>query len=194
MGKRSSFKRRKHDAYYTPYEAVLPLLPHLGDVKGYIEPCAGNGTLINHLERHGITCLHARDIAPRKSCVPVKIYRRSAFSIKETYGATHVITNPVWSRPPLHKMIEHFRHIAPTWLLFDADWGYTLQKSVARQYECKTVLELMRYCHKTVAVGRVSWMGNGKKGKDNCAWYLFKKEASPHGVPLFYPKAPEVAV
>lgn len=28
-------------------------------------------------------------------------------------------------------------------------------------------------CEKIVSVGRVSWEGNGIKGKDNCAWYLF---------------------
>lgn len=152
MGKRSNFARRPQDNYPTPYEAVLPLIPHLSAAKSYAEPCCGDGRLVAHLARHGMsysfmgdinTGLDARDFVAGSAC-------------------DQVITNPPWSRPILHELILHFSKQCPTWLLFDADWMHTKQST---QY--------MEHCHKIVSVGRVSWMENGQTGKDNCCWYLF---------------------
>ena len=82
-------------------------------------------------------------------------------------GASLIITNPPWTRQILHPMIDHFRSMRPTWLLFDADWMHT-----------KQAIPFLTYCHKIVSVGRVSWMQNGTSGFDNCAWYLFDREPS----------------
>lgn len=63
-------------------------------------------------------------------------------------------------------MIECFRNLLPTWLLFDADWAHTKQAS-----------EYLKYCSKIVSIGRVKWIPDSKMtGKDNCAWYLFNKD------------------
>jgi hypothetical protein len=76
---------------------------------------------------------------------------------------TMIVTNPPWSRDILHPMIERFSSLAPTWLLFDADWAYTKQ---ARPYQ--SILK------KIVVAGRVKWFPDSKMtGKDNCAWYFF---------------------
>ena len=56
MGKRSAFERRAGDAYPTPIEAVLPLIPHLRGVRNFAEPCAGDGALVRHLESFGLCC------------------------------------------------------------------------------------------------------------------------------------------
>ena len=62
-------------------------------------------------------------------------------------------------------MIDHFRKIRPTWLLFDADWIHTKQSV---QY-----LPLLK---KIVSIGRVQWIPDSNStGKDNCCWYLFSK-------------------
>ena len=63
-------------------------------------------------------------------------------------------------------MIEHLSKQKPTWLLFDADWMHTKQS-----------IPYLRYLHKLVSVGRIKWFGN-MTGKDNCAWYLFDREAN----------------
>ena len=63
MGKRSSFIRKERDFYPTPYEAVIPLLPYL-DRDAFCEPCAGDGLLIDHLEKHELSCKEAWDIEP----------------------------------------------------------------------------------------------------------------------------------
>ena len=49
MGRRSFFPRIPQDAYSTPAEAVVPLLPHLEPGSRFFEPCAGEGRLIEHL-------------------------------------------------------------------------------------------------------------------------------------------------
>lgn len=160
MGKRSNFERRERDFYPTPYEAVSPLIPFLPENSKFLEPCAGNGALYKHLEKNGHNCVWASDIEPQADLV----FKLDAFEIGYGEGFDFFITNPPWDRKILHPMIDHFRSLRPTWLLFDADWMHTKQAS---QY--------LEYCSKIVSVGRVKWIPDSKMtGKDNCAWYLFE--------------------
>lgn len=156
MGKRSSFVRRPQDAYDTPYKAVLPLLPHL-EPCGFVEPCAGNGLLIGHLERHGFQCVSAFDTHPRDG----RVHLGDATRLNRTEHT--FITNPPWTREIMHPIIQNLSARAPTWLLFDFPWSATAQ---ARPY--------LHYCHKIVVVGRLKWIENSPHmGKDDAAWYLF---------------------
>lgn len=166
MGKRSDFTRRKHDAYDTPREAVRPLLRHLPPTFTYWEPCAGAGDLIEALT--GGNCVAASDIEPRPAKGFEWIATHDAMKVPFAPPETdYIITNPPWSRPLLHPMIDHFRKMRPTWLLFDADWAHTKQ---AAPY--------LKYCHKIVSVGRVKWIADSPHtGKDNAAWYLFDEAA-----------------
>ena len=65
MGKRSSFERIERDFYPTPVAAVLPLLTWLPQAPfTFAEPCAGAGSLIQHLEvMSSGRCIFAGDIA-----------------------------------------------------------------------------------------------------------------------------------
>lgn len=164
MGKRSNFERKELEKYYTPYEAVVPLLPFLPLNTKFIEPCAGDGRLINHLEQHGHDCVYACDIAPENTEIE---QRDVLFFDGNLPSCDMVITNPPWDRVPLHAMIDKFTAHADTWLLFDADWMHTIQ---AKPYK--------NLCDTIVSIGRVSWEGNGVSGMDNCCWYLFSKTAS----------------
>jgi hypothetical protein len=160
MGKRSNFERRPMDYYPTPYEAVVPLLSWLPRDATFCEPCAGQGHLIRHLERHGHQCVTAFDADPN---TPYPVLNSWNFNKDHLGGANMIITNPPWDRSILHDLIMRFSKLAPTWLLFDADWAFTKQ---SRPY--------MAYCQMIVAVGRVKWIeGSKNTGKDNCAWYLF---------------------
>jgi len=166
MGKRSDFERNPRDFYPTPYKAVLPLLPHLPKNARFAEPCCGDMALVNHLERHGHNCYWASDI---EKVAPETPRTADALTLTNPLSwSDYVITNPPWRRDILHSMIEHFRKLSPTWLLFDADWMHTKQ---AAPY--------LPYCQKIVSVGRVSWMDNGVSGKDNCCWYLFREISAP---------------
>jgi hypothetical protein len=159
MGKRSDFPRRVHDAYFTPLKPVLKLLPHLPHRPfTFVEPCAGDGRLVRHLEEHSNGhCIDAFDIAP----LDPRVIQRDAMDIEDMPG-DFFITNPPWTRQILHPLIEHLSSMKPTWMLFDADWAHTRQAQ-----------PFLPYCQKIVAVGRVSWMENSKAGVDNSAWYLF---------------------
>jgi hypothetical protein len=155
MGKRSDFHRRPRDAYPTPYAAIGSLLGFLKPAARYVEPCAGEGDLIRHLEKHGHFCSERYDISTGSDA-------RTAQYGGE-FGPSMIITNPPWDRKQLHPIIENCRKQAPTWLLIDSDWKHTLQ-----------AIPYMAYCHRIVSIGRVKWIPDSPfTGKDNCAWYLF---------------------
>jgi hypothetical protein len=163
MGKRSNFERKERDFYPTPLEAVLPLLPHLAPGTAFIEPCAGDGALIRHLEAHGHVCTAAFDIEP----MGPGIERKDAMEVRITGGL--FITNPPWERAFLHPLIRHLATQGEAWLLFDADWVHTVQ---AAPFEAMLA--------KVVSVGRVKWEPDSDStGKDNAAWHHFT--APVHG-------------
>ena len=69
--------------------------------------CAGDGRLIDHLEKHGGRCTHAYDIEPRDS----RVIMYDALLLQQV-ETPYIITNPPWDRKVLHPMIEHFSSIA----------------------------------------------------------------------------------
>src|SRR6516165_3266477 len=105
MGKRSNFERRENDFYPTPRAAVTPLIPHLGRIRTFAEPCAGEGDLVRHLEFAGLRCVYQGDIRTGQDALA-----------SNSYGTIDaIITNPPYTRKLMHQMILHFRRIAPTW-------------------------------------------------------------------------------
>jgi hypothetical protein len=163
MGKRSDFKRVPRDFYPTPLAAVLPLLPYLKENTWFLEPCAGDGALVQHLEGFNHIGVAAWDIEPQADYINKGDALNLSLGLLGSLTIDYIITNPPWDRKILHSMIEHFSSMRPTWLLFDADWAHTKQSAPFMPYLCKIV-----------SVGRVKWIPDSKMtGKDNCAWYLF---------------------
>jgi hypothetical protein len=77
-------------------------------------------------------------------------------------------------RDVLHRLIEHFQNIAPTWLLLDSDWAQTKQAA-----------PFLPSCSDIVAIGRVKWMeGSKHTGKDNAGWHRF--DARHKAGPVFH--------
>lgn len=176
MGKRSNFERVPKDFYQTiDPRAVAPLLPYLKPHTRFAEPMCGEFALVRQLERAGHVCSWASDIERRdteivSSGVTVGYKSTVADALTLTtplQQADCIITNPVWSRPLLHQMIEHFRKQNMSWLLLDAAWAFTKQSS-----------EYMKYCSMFIAVGRLFWIpGTRVSGKDDAAW--LRMEMSP---------------
>lgn len=176
MGKHSNYKRIERDFYPTPIKAVEPLIDHLPHTFEYIEPCAGDGRLVEHIgvltSGHG-RCLYMCDIEPQDK----RVFKNDALEL-DIGGpgiVDFVITNPPWDRKFLHPFILKAMETAPTWLLFDADWMHTKQAA-----------GLITYCEKIVSIGRVKWIEDSKTtGKDNCCWYLFNSNSN-RTTPEFY--------
>lgn len=169
MGKRSEFERVEKDYYPTIDDrAIKSLIPHLSHLRTYAEPCFGGGHLVQMITKlTHLECVAFSDITSGTDALTIDVDYMN--------NADCIITNPVWSRSLLHKMILHFKDIAPTWLLFDADWAHTKQS-----------IPYMQYCTDIVSVGRLIWIeGTKMTGKDNCAWYRFDKESK--GI-TFHPK------
>ena len=150
--------KEKNEFYPTPIEAVDLAIPLMDKTLSWWEPCAGDGRLIDHLEKHGGTCTQAYDVEPRND----RVIERDAMLLKQV-NTPFFITNPPWDRKILHPLIEHLTSMAPTWLLFDADWIHTKQS-----------IPYLPKLKKVVSIGRVKWIEGSKSvGKDNCCWYLF---------------------
>ncbi len=179
MGKRSSFTRVERDYYRTfdpkAGDSLAPFVKH-GDM--YIEPCAGDGSLIRNLDRIGLSCLSATDIEPYGPMIE-KWDALNLDRIDCPSSCEWIITNPPWDRKILHQMIARFQAIRPTWLLFDAGWMFTRQ---ARPF--------LDSCAKIVTIGRLKWIeGTTMSGKDDCCWYLFDR--NHHGPTEFYGRGPQ---
>jgi hypothetical protein len=175
MGKRSpGFARLRQDKYLTtdpePVRRLQPHLPHRGI--RFAEPCAGDGDLALAMEWFGHQCVYASDVSPGREWIAP----RDALTLDRRWSrrttADMVVTNPPWSRPLLHALLDHLPALLPTWILCDADWAHTGQ---AAPY--------IDRCAKIVSVGRVKWFGD-QAGVDNAAWYFFP-HPSHSGGPIF---------
>lgn len=173
MGKRSDFERKPKDAYQTiDKRAFSPLVPHIRNGR-YAEPCLGGGKLVEGFAAvmPGLRCTYSADIDTGECAIT----GTGLLDRRQEYD--YIITNPPWKRPILHAMIDRFASIAPTFLLFDANWMFTKQ---ARPY--------LEKCYKVVTVGRLIWEpGTTMSGKDDAAWFCFtpNHDGSP---PQFFGK------
>lgn len=186
MSKRSPrFERRPRDFYQTPVEAIPALAAHLPPQFTFAEPCAGDGTLIRHLEAIGGHCVAAYDIAPRHDGVQRADALRLSFG--DMKGARYVITNPPWSRPVLGALISHYAaYTGDVWFLFYGDWPHT-----------QWAAPLMKSIRKIVSVGRLQWIPGSKcSGMDNVAWYQISSTSATatqffgRAIPSSFPTPP----
>lgn len=177
MAKRSSFEREVNNWYPTPEKNVRPLLPFLAVGTLFVEPCAGDGRLVRHLETAGHHCLLASDIAPRVQWVQ----QVDARDLKPRLSpAAIIITNPPYdrSRKLMHELIEHFRSIAgATWLLLEAGWAFSARAAPH-----------LAWCTDIVPAGRMKiYPDSPSAGTTDYAWYRFVREPVTGQTPAFWP-------
>jgi hypothetical protein len=182
------FERIERDFYPTPKKAVLPLTNvwskdiHLN----FWEPCAGNESLVDHLEDTGrFTCLYASDVHPtiKKDNLITSTQTKDLFSITEEdvkavkgsndEGLDMFITNPPWTNTSkdnyqLFRLIAHLTNFLPTLLLLNANFTWN-KSSWAKNGP-------MNRCSWIKPIGRVKWIEDSKhSGKEDCAWFMFTK-------------------
>lgn len=190
MGKYSDFEEIPKGYYPTPFKGAKPLLPFIRGLK-FVEPCAGDGRLIDHLGKDN--CVAAFDIEPRAD---YKVghswsYEKDVFDLTlddlrysippeqtdmitidefSQCEADVIITNPDWKNDKasgyqLNRVIMHLSDLKPTWLLLDGNFMFNLKSEHA-----------MDRCSDIVPVGRLKWIDNSPHtGKENCAWFKFDK-------------------
>ncbi|MTH66721.1 hypothetical protein [Paracoccus shanxieyensis] len=167
MSKRSpGLPQRPRGFWPTPKAAVAPLIPYLPADASYGEPCAGDGSLIGYLSDlwEGGRCVLALDLDPQGPGID----QGDALDLE--FRPELWITNPPWPKigqrgDPAISIIKHLAGIAPVWALLP--WDFAANDYFGR---------VIHLCSDIVPIGRVSWMGNGTPGKDNCAWYNFSAQ------------------
>ena len=170
MGKRSDFKRLERDNYATPAAAVVPLLRRLAPRTPFIEPCVGEGRLVEHLTAAGHVLVSAHDL-------PVDA-RTARYAVPS--DACFISNPPYFGRPrDLHPLICNLSsQAAVTWLLLPADWLHNVSSAA-----------LMPRLRRVVSVGRVRWIeGTRFTSKDNVCWMRFSGPA--HTPTIFIGRQP----
>jgi hypothetical protein len=156
--RRPGLPQRERDDWPTPWPAVAPLLAHLAPKTPFIEPCAGAGELVQHLERAGHVCAGAFDLP-----IDARVARYAT-----NPGDTFITNVPFRPQFEPHKIIENLSNQRPLWALLYSDWLFT---SRAAPY--------LNRLRKVVVIGRVKWLPDSKftGGFENACWCLFDKPA-----------------
>lgn len=186
MGKREEVKKPRLSRDWYPTRdpaAVAALTPHLWPYVDaqtrYIEPCAGDGSLIDLLSSSGlpVACVAAYDIEPQAAYITQKSCL--FLTKKDCEGADMFITNPPYQWDMLQPILEHLPRLLPTWLLLPADSMHN-----------KRMSQYIDVCSDIQSVGRLWWFENedGKKvkGVDNFAFYKF--DHNHNGPTIFHPR------
>lgn len=195
MGKREieKFPRKSRDFYGTiDPAAVEALKPFLGAANGrstrYIEPCAGDGSLVRLLASTGAPthCVGQYDIEPQNP----RVTQRNCLTLRNEdlytpYGdllgsrADCFITNPPFQWSMLQPILDKLPTLLPTWLLLPADVMHN-----------KRMSPYLDFCTDIVSVGRLYWFADEKgkfvKGVDNFVWFRF--DANKEVSPVFHPR------
>lgn len=169
MGKREveKFPRKSRDFYGTVDPAAAEALaPFLAPDTVYVEPCAGDGSLIRLLASAvpPVACVAAYDIAPQTT----GITQRNCLTLqkRDLYNANCFITNPPFDWKMLQPILDHLPTLLPTWLLLPADVMHN-----------KRMSNYLDFCTDIVSVGRLYWFadeqGKNVKGVDNFVWFRF---------------------
>lgn len=172
--RQSRYARRANDAYDTSDPgAVAPLLPFLQPGTRFIEPCAGAGDLVRQLQAAGHVCAAAFDIAPRAEGIEAIDAMSPRWSAVD---GEIIITNPPYSRPLVHDLIDTFTGRAGlAWVLLEADFAH--RRCNAR---------FMVRCRLVLTIGQIRWVpGTKHKSTKLYAWYLFAQRTA--GGTLFFP-------
>lgn len=152
----------------TPPEAVTPLLePLRQDVvlakSRFIEPCAGDGALVDALVFHNFVRAVAFDNEPRRS--DIRHGDATTVDWSTVNPAIPAVTNPPWARHLLEPILAAIIGTRVVWLLLPLDYTTNLWTN-----------PYMRHVNRIVPLGRVSWKGNGKGGMENSAWFRFSPQ------------------
>jgi hypothetical protein len=165
--------KRRNDTTYrphwqTPLAAVQPLLPYLLPNMRYLEPCAGDGALVQHLATAGHVCVHASDLNPLSDFID----QQDALTVQSLLP---IVSNPPFEKALLVPLLTYWVPRQSAWLLLPTDCLFNLWAA-----------PFVPYAAEIVPIGRVSWLGNGTAGMENFCWVRF----SPKPSNFLHPRKP----
>jgi hypothetical protein len=182
MGKHSDMDRKERDFYSTPLAATAPLVPYLGGIRGYIEPFAGDGRLIDNFKllAPDMKCVWASDMEPLAEGIEKEDFDEIdttdlTMSMIE-FHADAIISNPPWLNTP-SSGYQLFRFINkmckggfPVIMLLNANLVNN-KSSWQNKVHGRSLMEL---CYQVLPIGRVKWIDNSPfSAKEDSAWYFF---------------------
>lgn len=180
MAKRKvqTFERRANDAYFTPVEAIYPLAEALNPCT-FIEPCAGDGVIVDTLALADFDCAAATDISPAGPSVSKK--DALAYTFEDVQGVDAVITNPPFKKDMLVPIMDHFLMLETSMvLLLPLDYIANLWFA-----------PYAAHVHKVLPIGRVRWIpGSKSMSMENFAWVALS--ADPSTQPFLLPRKKKI--
>lgn len=160
------YEKRPRDFYPTPEKAVTPLLKHLPRGLTFCEPCAGNGVLVDLLEKKlDAQCFLPIDIEPQADWIT----KADAINLNDEQLSfcEYIITNPPFTWSVLQPLMKLWISLRPTVLLLPADFMHN-----------QRFAPYLDSCVDIVSIGRIKWIEDSKtSGVENYCWYLFDKDA-----------------
>ena len=150
------------DPWVTPAQAITKeFLSQIPRGLKYIEPCAGDGSIIKSMKDHA-RCRFACDINPRHPSV----IQRDCFDITnaELGGAKTVITNTPFDQHFVRQFVQHFNvRGLSVWLILPAEFMFKAK-----------VGDIMSACEIIVPIGALQWFPNTEsRGWRLYGWYKF---------------------
>ena len=158
----TKLKRRKNDAYFTPEKAVNVLLDNHKKISGNVlEPCCGEGSIVNQLIENGLRCV-GTDIAinPERDATKEEYW-------KLFNGFDWVITNPPFNCA--HEIIPLAYENCKVGIAF------LLRLSYLEPCQNRASWLVEHPPTKIIVMPRISFTNNGKTDSMTTAWIIWEK-------------------
>lgn len=157
-------KRDRTGLYSTPSEAIDALfkyLPSEWKSFSYMEPCAGEGAVVNALEKLGIHTAYSCDIEPKALGVDKRDFLTEVF---DSRGAKAVVTNPPFA------LFDKFVFKCLSLGIHKSAW--LLKVNTFSALKRSDFFEVIRPAFKLDLSWRLDFLGGGSPQMD-CCWVVY---------------------
>ncbi len=168
---KSGYERVERDAYYTPAWCTEALLRHVEFYGSIWEPAAGNGQMVEVLQRVKAYTVYPSDIHPTAP----DIVRQDFFTARSDVGWGAIVTNPPYNQA--REFIE--RALSLTKTPRRSRVGGKVAMLLRNEYDsAKTRQHLFGNCPqfalKLVLTKRPRWFaGKGASPRHNFSWFVW---------------------
>lgn len=177
--------RRKLDAYMTDEKLVFHLFKHVEISGNVLEPCAGDGAIVNMLNKHPeVGMVFPNDIDPNRGWEwtydATQMHSPLWNNAKKAYK--WLITNPPWDNADLILDNAHFHGIENVALLLRL--SFEEPTSGNRRYRGRKDLldTVWPYLTEKIVFGspRPSFTDDGRTDSVTCGWFVFDFTSKPY--------------